>query len=324
MTKGCALVGIPRSTFYRVSRGYAHYTPVTVPMAHRDRHQPAALSAAERQTLIDVLTSDEFQDLSVGQVYWRALDAGLIGCSQRSFYRVAATHRLVGDRRATRVRTGGGTTSRRTPIVHADKPGDLWSWDITELRGPGDHRYKLYLAMDVFSRAPVGWRVEYTEDTAKVIDMFAQAFQAHQVPGCLHADNGSSMRAHALVDYLEQAGVVASYSRPRVSDDNPFSESLFKTIKYDLAMPDRFDSINHARSWIQEFLHRYATEHRHSGIGHHTPGSVRDGTAHLVQQRRQRTLDHYWAQHPQRFTSRPSAPPRPQPTGINTKLSQAA
>lgn len=323
ITRGCALIGLPRSTFYRVSRSYTHYQPVEQPLAHRDRRQPAALSSTERQTIVEVLTSDEHQDLSVGQTYWRAVDSGVLGCSQRSFYRVADAHRLVGDRRRRRTTSGGSTRSK--PIVNAAKPGDLWSWDITELRGPNTQdRYKLYLAMDVFSRAAVGWRVEYTEDTGKVIDMFTTAFTTHQIPAGLHADNGASMRAHALVDTLQRAGVLTSYSRPRVSDDNPFSESLFKTIKYDLAMPDRFDNIDHARAWTQEFLHRYNTEHRHSGIGHYTPASVHDGTAHLIQQQRQHTLDSYYAQHPERFTRRPLAPALPQPTGINTKLSHAA
>jgi putative transposase len=321
---GCGLLGVARSTFYRVSRGYRHYRPVPAPMPHRDRTQPAALSALERQVIVNVLTCEEYQDLSVGQTYWRALDAGLVACSASTFYRVAGDHRLVGDRRRTRVRTGGQNTNRRTPIVHAGKVGDLWSWDITELPGPNNHRYKLYLVIDVFSRAPVAWRVEHNENTHHVIDMFTRAFTAHHRPRCLHADNGASMRAHALLDTLHQAGVLPSYSRPRVSDDNPFSESLFKTIKYDLAMPDRFDSLGHARAWTQNFLHRYATEHRHSGIGHHTPGSVLNDTAHLVHQHRQQALDTYYARHPERFTRPPQAPALPQPTGINTKLSQAA
>ena len=324
VTDGCVLVGLPRSTFYRVTRGYTHYVPVDRPVPCRDRRQPAALSPAERQNIVEVLTSPQYADLSVGQTYWRALDAGRVGCSASTFYRVAGDHRLVGDRRATRVRSGGGVISRRTPIAYAGKVGDLWSWDITELRGPHNDRYKLYLVIDVFSRAPVAWRVEYTEHTPKVVDMFTRAFTDHHIPGCLHADNGASMRASALLDTLQDAGVLPSYSRPRVSDDNPFSESLFKTIKYDLAMPEHFDNIEHARAWTQNFLHRYTTEHRHSGIGHHTPGSVLDGTAHLVQQQRQQTLNDYYAQHPERFTRPPLAPALPQPTGINTKLSQAA
>ena len=320
---GCELVGLPRSTFYRVSHGYRHYRPVAAPVPHRDRRQPAALSDAERQVIIDVLGADEYVGLSVQQTYWRAFDAGTVACSQRTFYRVADDHHLVGDRRHRRTTSGGSTRSK--PIVNADQVGDLWSWDITELRGPRTQdRYKLYLAMDVFSRYPVGWRIEYTEDTALVVEMFEQAFTDHGVPAVLHADNGSSMRATDLIKAVQDAGTVTSYSRPRVSDDNPFSESLFKTIKYDLTCPAAFDSIDHARTWTAQFLNDYAHHHRHSGLGHYTPASVHHGTAHTIQQQRQQTLNRYYQQHPERFTKPPQAPALPKPTGINTPLSQTA
>jgi putative transposase len=320
---GCSLVGLPRSTFYRRSRGYRHYRPVEAPIPHRDRRQPAALSTAERAEIAEVLGTEEYQDLSVQQAYWQALDAGTVACSQRTFYRVASDQHMVGDRR--RRRTTGGSGARNKPIVKADKVGDLWSWDITELPGPRTQdRYKLYVALDVFSRYPVGWRIEHTEDTALVVQMFQQAFTHHGVPAVLHADNGSSMRANQLVQAIQDAGSITSYSRPRVSDDNPFSESLFKTIKYDLACPVTFDSIDHARAWTSQFLHGYAQHHRHSGLGHYTPASVHDGTAHIVQQRRQEALDRYYEQHPERFTKPPKAPALPQPTGINTQLSQTA
>lgn len=320
---GCSLVGLPRSTFYRRSRGYRHYQPVAAPIAHRDRRQPAALSTAERTVITEVLGTEEYVDLSVQQTYWRALDAGAVACSQRTFYRVANDHRMVGDRR--RRRTTGGGSARNKPIVNADKVGDLWSWDISELSGPKTQdRYKLYLALDVFSRYPVAWRIEHTEDTALVVQMFQQAFTDHGVPAVLHADNGSSMRADQLIQAIQAAGSITSYSRPRVSDDNPFSESLFKTIKYDLTCPVTFDSIDHARTWTTQFLHGYAQHHRHSGLGHHTPASVHNGTAHTIQQRRHDTLNRYYEQHPERFTKPPKAPALPQPTGINTQLSQTA
>lgn len=323
VSAGCSLVGLPRSTFYRLSRGYRHYRPVAAPTAHRDRRQPAALSEAERAAITAALSADENEDLSVQQTYWRSLDDGAVACSQRTFYRVANDHRLVGDRRRRRTTSGGSTRSK--PIVNADKIGDLWSWDITELRGPKTQdRYKLYLAMDVFSRYPVAWRIEYTEDTALAVQMFQQAFTQHGVPAALHADNGSSMRANDLIDAVHNAGSSTSYSRPRVSDDNPFSESLFKTIKYDLSCPVTFDSIDHARTWTAQFLHQYAQHHRHSGLGHYTPASVHYGTAYTVQQQRQQTLDRYYQQHPERFRKPPTAPALPTPTGINTPLSQTA
>lgn len=318
----CALVGIARSTYYRLVRGYAHYRPAATPIPHTERVQPAALTADERAQIIDVITDDDFPNLSVVQAYWRAFDEQKVACSQRTFYRVAAAANCVGDRRRRR---GAGTpAARRTPVVAAHAVGDLWSWDVTELRGPRiQDRYKLYLAIDVFSRYPVAWRIEYTEDRKSAVAMFTDAIATHGAPTVLHADNGAVMRSHTLIDALTERGVLTSFSRPRVSDDNPFSESLFKTIKYDLDCPDRFTSIDHARTWTAQFLNRYATEHRHSGLGRHTPATVHQGTAHLIRQDRQHHLHCYYAQHPERFRRPPRAPDLPGPTGINHhKLSQ--
>lgn len=324
--RACQLVGLPRSSYYRVSQGYRHYQPVLVPVPHRDRVQPAALTQAERDQIIDLLTlhtndaevTGDAEDLSVQQVYWRAFDAGLVGCSARTFYRVAARHRLVGDRR----RGGHGrrrSHGRTPPAVAATRPDELWSWDATELTGPGRERYKLMLVLDVYSRFPVGWRIEHSETTACALDLFATAIARHGPPSTVHADNGSVMRSHDLVDQLHDHGIVTSYSRPRVSDDNPFSESMFKTIKYDLSCPEEFDDIDHAREWTGTFLHRYATEHRHSGLGHYTPTAVYHGTVTLDQARRQAHLDHYWQSHPERFRRPPQAPTITT-TGINAHL----
>lgn len=314
----CPLVGLPRSTYYRISRGYQHYRPVAEPIPHRERRQPAALGLDERAGILTALSAPEYEDKSVVQTYWLAFDAGELACSQRTFYRVANTHRLVGDRRRTR---SHGSSSSRTPAVAAGKVGDLWSWDITELRGPTNNdRYYLYLIIDVFSRYPVGWCIETYISKKRAVKLFTAAISTHGTPKVVHSDNGSSMRSQELIDTLHGTGVVTSYSRPRVSDDNPFSESLFKTIKYDPSCPDRFESIDHARDWTSDFLHLYATEHRHSGLGRHTPASVFTGTAHQIRQRRQHALDKYYAQHPERFRRRPTAPEPPQPTGINTHL----
>ncbi|MGW3485677.1 IS3 family transposase [Rhodococcus indonesiensis] len=320
VTRACALVGVPRSSYYRLSRGYTHYRPVPDPIPQARRRQPAALSGAERAAIVEVLSADDHANLSVVQTYWRVFDAGTVACSQRTFYRVAAAAHLVGDRRRRR---GGVGPARRRPVVRADAVGQLWSWDITELRGPRTQdRYLLYLVIDVFSRYPVAWCLEHRESAQRAVELFTTAITRHGAPTVLHADNGASMRSTVLLDALEAAGVLASFSRPRVSDDNPFSEALFKTVKYDLSCPARFDSIDHARQWTAQFLHRYATEHRHSGLGRHTPASVHHGTAAEVQAHRQRMLDRCWATHPERFHRRPTAPALPGPTGINIHLSQ--
>jgi transposase InsO family protein len=255
----------------------------------------------------------------VVQTYWVAFDAGKVGCSERTFYRIARAQRLVGDRR--RRRGTGYSLSRRRPVVPARTPGDLWSWDATELRGPGRHRYKLSLVIDVYSRYPVGWRIDYNEDSKLAAAMFAEAFARHGAPKVLHADNGPVMRSHDLMDALGQ-DTAASFSRPRVSDDNPFSESLFKTVKYDLNCPNRFDDIDHARAWTAEFLDHYAHHHRHSGLSRHTPASVFDGTAIEHQARRQARLDHLFQTHPNRYRARPTARAAPAQTGINIKPSK--
>ena len=323
-SRACALVGLPRSTFYRVSCGYRHYQPVIWPVPHAARIQPAALSAAERDQIIAILTHTDDEeagvgeDLSVQQIYWRAFDAGLVGCSQRTFYRVAASQQLVGDRR----RGGHGRHGRRgrqVPAVAAVRPNQLWSWDATELAGPGRERYKLMLILDVYARFPIGWKIEYGEAVPHAVELFATAIGRYGAPGVIHADNGSVMRSTGLVDQLHDHGIVTSYSRPRVSDDNPFSESMFKTIKYDLDCPDRFDDIDHARAWTGTFLARYATEHRHSGLAHYTPAAVYHGTVEADRARRQAHLDHYWRCHPERF-HRPPQAPTITTTGINAHL----
>ncbi|GAC02862.1 putative transposase, partial [Gordonia namibiensis NBRC 108229] len=310
----CAWAGLPRASFYRVTRGYRHYTPVTDPVPQRARRQPAALTSGERAQVCAVLEDEQYADLSVCQTYWRAFDTGRIPCSQSSFYRIAKAERMTGDRR--RGRHGGGMP-RPVPKAVATAPGQLWSWDVTELKGPGRQRFKLYLVIDVFSRYPVGWRIEHREDTTLAVDMFASAFTRYGAPQVLHADNGAIMRSHDLLDALHAANTAASFSRPRVSDDNPFSESLFKTIKYDLNCPDRFDHIDHARAWTADYLAGYAGKHRHSGLAWHTPESVFDGTAAHQQQHRQTLLNRRYLSHPQRFRRPPRAPEIPTIVGIN-------
>lgn len=250
IVSACGLVGLARSTYYRIAHEYTHYQPVTDPVPQRERVQPAALTQSERDGIRDVLCMNGYATLSVGQVFWRAFDRGQVACSERTFYRIADAEGMVGDRRRGRAGGGTGRSSRRKPHVYASRPGQMWSWDVTEFRGPNrQDRYMLYLVIDVFSRFPVAWRIEYTTSDAMAVQMFAEAIAKYGAPEVVHSDNGATMRSRALVDALVARGVVLSYSRPRVSEDNPFSEALFKTIKYDLHCPDRFVGIEHAREW---------------------------------------------------------------------------
>lgn len=320
IVRSCVLVGLARSTYYRITRDYQHYVPVAEPIPQSDRVQPAALTQVERGNILDVLCLNQYASLSVGQVFWRAFDRALVACSARTFYRVADAEGMVGDRRKARSGGGTGPSSRRKPRVYACRPGQMWSWDVTEFRGPNrQDRYMLYLVIDVFSRFPVAWRIEYGTTDELAVEMFAEAITKYGAPEVVHSDNGATMRSHALVDALVAQGVVMSYSRPRVSEDNPFSEALFKTIKYDVHCPDRFTSIEHARGWTGRYLSEYATEHRHSGVNWYTPAAVFDGTVVEVQAERQAMLDADFAVHPERYRQRPSAPALPGPTGINVK-----
>lgn len=303
--QSCRLLGLPRSTYYRIQHKYRHYRPVPAPIPHTARVQPAALTPAERAEIVTILGRGTYAELSVDQTYWRAFDTGEIGCSQRSFYRVAAAARLSGDRR--RVRTG--SAARHAPCALAVRVNQLWTWDATELHGPGRQRYKLSVILDVYSRYPIGWQIEHHESAQHAVSLFTAAIANHGSPEIVHSDNGAPMRSRALLALLGEQAVTASFSRPRVSNDNPFSESLFKTLKYDLDCPPHFDSIEHAHAWTARFFHRYATQHRHSGLARHTPASVYYGTAHSVQTQRQAHLDRYHQQHPERFHKPPKPPP---------------
>lgn len=312
-TKACDLVGLPRSTFYH-RRNRDPLVKRSASFSRQHATQPNALAPDEVEAVLHVLTDPQLSDRSVCQAYWVGFDAGRVSCSQSAFYRIARTRNLVGDRRPCRPRGTG--TGRKKPVAAAAKMNQLWSWDISELRGPGRTRYHLFLAIDVYSRYPVGWRIEQHARRSHAVEMFTDAFGRCGLPDVLHADNGAQMRSHEMRDLLADV-VTASYSRPHVSDDNPFSEALFKTIKYDVNMPERFDSIEHAREWMAHFLGRYSREHRHVGLNRHTPHDVFTGTAHRVHTARQNRLDELHTTNPGRYSTAPKAPPLPAPTGIN-------
>ena len=312
--KACALVGVHRTAWYR------HLSPSTPPgilVPHSDRAYPNRITGAEADAFMELLNSREYANLSVTQAYYRMLDAG------HCFFSIAAAHRIVarngqnGDRREQRTGTG---PKRVKPIVHATAPNQLWSWDITMLHGPGKHTYRLYAMMDVFSRKVVGHRVERTETAAFAAELIRDAGAGNkQHPSVLHADNGAPMRAGTTVQLAQSLGITLSYSRPRVSDDNPYSESLFKTVKYDLDFPRRFVDLEHAREYMAGFFADYNASHRHSGLNYYTPDTVHEGRVEQARQRRQATLNACHARNPHRFRSRPTAPGAPGHAGINYK-----
>lgn len=262
--QACTALGISRATLYRQTQ-LARPALIAVRMP-----SPRALTDVERQTVLDVMHSEEFADQPPTEVYARLLSRGVYLASIRTIYRVLGASGESGERRA-----------QRRPITHAKPrltataPNQFWTWDITKLRGPFPGVfYCLYAILDLFSRMTVGWLLAERESAQLAEHLFAETVARHGVePGSLtvHADRGAAMRSEGLAQLLGSLGVVRSFSRPRVSDDNAFSESQFKTLEYQPDYPERFESLLHARAWCQEFFGWYDDLHQHSGLALFTP-----------------------------------------------------
>jgi transposase InsO family protein len=316
----CNVLGVARASFYRQRPllGPALTIPFLVPAA---RSTPArALSFDERESVRAVLNAERFQDCSPAAIQATLLDEGQYLCSTRTMYRV-----LEAD---------GGARERRHQLIHpqyqkpellASAPNQLWSWDITKLRGPAKWTYfYLYVILDVFSRYVVGWMVaprESAELAMKLIEetCHKQEIQPNQLG--LHADRGSAMRSKPVALLLADLSVTKTHSRPYTSNDNPYSESQFRTMKYRPEFPNRFGCIQDSRAFCQTFFPWYNDDHRHSGIGMMTPAMVHHGMAATVHEKRQATLDIAYAAHPERFVRRPPTPPNlPSQVWINKPI----
>ncbi len=296
----CALLGRPRGSHYRAKhpRPAREVRPRPTP--------PNALSDAERTEVLDVLTGDRFVDKSVAQAWATLLDEGTYLCSRSTMHRILRANSAAGERRRQ-----ASHPPRARPELVATAPGHTWSWDITKLRGParGDY-YDLYVVLDIFSRFVVAWTVAAREDSEIAKEMLEQAMGVHGIPRAVHADRGTSMTSKPVAHLLADLGVDRSHSRPHVSNDNPYSEAAFKTLKYCPVFPDRFGSLADAKAFCEQFFTYYNHQHRHSGIGLHTPASVHYGTAAEVRAQRQQTLDAAYAAHPNRFRHRRPEPPK--------------
>jgi len=299
----CALLGASRATRYRRRR-----LPVAGPPAPRPA-PPNALSEAERQRILAVLRCEEYCDLAPAQVWARLLDDGIYLCSISTMYRLLAVTGENRERRRQRTHP-----AKKRPELIAQRPNQVWSWDITKLQGPerGVY-YELFVIIDIFSRYVVGWMVSPAE-TGELAEAFiAETLATHGIDRhqlTLHADRGTSMTSKPVAQLLVDLGVARSHSRPHVSNDNPFSEANFKTLKYCPAFPGRFGSIEDARSFCALFFDHYNHVHRHAGIGLHTPASVHYGTAREIRAQRAVTLDAAYAANPARFRHRRPAPPK--------------
>ena len=290
ISRACDALEIPRS------RLYPHRSSSPVP-----RPTPThAFSAEERTAIRAVLNSERFMDRVPRQVYAALLDEGTYLCHWRSMYRILAAHDEVRERRNQRQHP-----VYQKPELLAEAPNQVWSWDITKLRGPAKWtHFALYSVIDIFSRFIVGWMIAERESAALARQLIATAaanqnIQPEQLT--LHADNGKPMKAKTLALLLSDLGVEKSHSRPYVSDDNPFSEAQFKTLKYHPTYPDRFGCIQHARAWARPFFDWYNYAHYHSGLNLLTPASVHYGQADDIRQQRQAVLAAAYAQFPQRF-----------------------
>lgn len=305
----CAALNFARATYYR------QLQPVHGPA--RKRASPRALPAEERKAVLDVLHEERFVDLAPAEVYATLLDEGRYLCSERTMYRVLAANDEVRERR-NQLRH----PQYKAPELLATKPNQLWSWDITKLRGPAKWAYfYLYVVLDVFSRYVVGWLVAAAESASLADQLLSSAYQQQGItPGQLtiHADRGPSMKSKHVAMLLADMGVTKTHSRPHVSDDNPYSEAQFKTLKYRPDYPECFGSIQDARGFNGDFFRWYNNEHHHSGLGLLTPADVHFGRAEQRYAHRTLVLEAAHRAHPERFvTGTPIPPALPTAAWIN-------
>lgn len=312
----CTALGFPRATWYRAQARALRATLFPLIAAQPRAASMRALSSSERQRVLDLVHEPRFTDLAVPQVFATALDEGVYLCSQSTMYRILDARGEVRERRDQLRRP-----VYAKPELLATAPCQVWSWDITKLKGPRKWNYfHLYVILDIFSRKVVGWMIAHRESAVLAQKLIAATIAKESVaPGQLtiHADRGSSMKSKDVAFLLADLGVTKSHSRPHVSNDNPYSEAQFKTLKYRPDFPDRFGCIEDARQFCRTFFNWYDNEHRHSGIGMMTPASVHDGRAHEVREKRMRILDAAWRRHPERFARQPQPPALPTAAWIN-------
>lgn len=258
------------------------------------------LSAKERARVVAVLNSEEFVDQTPIQVYATLLERGTYLCSIATMYRILRANQLVVERRRL-----ARHPARAIPELVATGPGQVYTWDITKLAGPvkGVY-YDAYVMVDIYSRYIVGAHVHARESGPLAEEMMKEVFGVHGVPQVVHADRGTSMTSKTVAALLADLTVTRSRWRPHVSNDNPYSESLFKTMKYLPVFPDRFGSLQHARQFMAEFVHAYNHEHHHTGIGLHTPADVHYWHARAVARQRSAALGQARAAHPERFAGK--------------------
>jgi putative transposase len=309
-----ALAGLSRSTWH-----YRHHPRprVTAPVRHAERAYPSRISFADRQRVTARITAGWAEGVSVDHAFATAWDEGVMLASRRTWWRIAAQAADQSARPLAPTRRQA-KTPRAAPVLEATGPGQVWSWDITDLRSPWRGvAFKAYSIIDIYSRKLVGYRVEDREADHLAVEMFTDAFAAHGLPGVVHADSGPAMRSTLLADLLGPLGVAQTHNRPRVSNDNPFSESEFRTMKYRPNYPGSFATLDEARAYMDSYAPWYNANHKHSGIALFSPDEVHDGTWRDRWAQRVRVQQDYYNAHPERFRRPPSTPAPAGYVGIN-------
>lgn len=308
------LVGLSRSSWHYRNRPRAR---VSAPVAHTDRAYPTRISDDDRAVIEGYVRAAWEQGCSVDYAFADAWDRGVMLASRRSWWRIA---RAMSDQHARPVIATGRafSRSREKPVVVATGPGQVWSWDITDLKTPFSRKaFKAYCIIDIYSRQIVGYRCEEREVDDLAVKMFERAIATHGAPKIVHADSGAAMRSNALAQALDAHGVTMSHNRPYTSNDNPYSESEFRTMKYRPNYPGRFKTLEEARTFLAEYVPWYNTSHKHSGIALFPPAAVHDGTWKQLWEQRVTRLEEYFSKHPERFTHPPVVPTPATVVGIN-------
>jgi transposase InsO family protein len=297
--KACEVLEISVRTYYRWKSN-----PKGDSRRGAVKKVPRKLTEAERKEILNISCSERFADVNPYKIVAILLEEGIYIASVSSFYRVLREHDLVHHRRKGRV----GKRKNVPPELVATGPNQVWSWDITWLKSAvaGIYLYA-YVIIDVWSRKIVGWEVHERESDELAAELFHRLATEQDLRGVrLHSDNGNPMKGATMIMMLYRLGILPSFSRPRVSDDNPYSESLFKTLKYTAGFPKYFTDLSHSRSWMADFVNWYNNEHRHSGIGYVTPDQRHTGVSKIIMQKRNETIMNAYAVNPERWSSKPA------------------
>jgi transposase InsO family protein len=310
IVEACDALSLPRASYYRWRGGPAgEEKPRPTP--------PRALTESERKRVLETLNSPRFVDQSPREIWATLLDEETYFCSVRTMYRILKTAHLVRERR-NHLRH----PHYKKPELLATAPNQVWSWDITKLLGPAKWMYYyLYVILDIYSRYVVGWMLAHRESADLARRLIHETVAKESVDPkqlTIHADRGPSPASKLVAQFLADLGVTKTHSRPYTSNDNPYSEAQFRTLKYRPAFPDCFGSFEHGHAFSQDFFAWYNHEHHHVGIGLMTPADVHHGRAPAILARRQNVLQAAYDAHPERFVRKhPVPPPLPEAAWIN-------